>query len=286
MNKPNWDDIRYVLAVAKHGSLNAAATALGVTHATVLRRVASFEARYKRPVFKKSPSGYSVLPEALPILGAMANVDEAVSATVRTIVGSDRSPVGLVRIASTDSLCQMILPPILGRIAARFPRIEFTLFSANIHHDLTRMTADIAVRPALRLADGLAGQCAGHLNFRSYSNGEPNHKWLRLEGALAGSLAGSWMAEHVPADQTTGGADSFLVLQQMAASGLGKALLPSFIGDADDRLHSLNGEDSGVSVPVWVATLEEFAKTPRFALVQDMLTEQIEQATGSSSQIR
>ena len=43
MHKLNWDDLRYVLAVADTGSVNAAAKVLGVNHATVLRRIASFE---------------------------------------------------------------------------------------------------------------------------------------------------------------------------------------------------------------------------------------------------
>ena len=47
----NWDDIRFVLAVAETGSLNAAAQLLGVTHATVLRRVAAFEARHGKTIF-------------------------------------------------------------------------------------------------------------------------------------------------------------------------------------------------------------------------------------------
>ncbi len=38
-----WDDLRYVLAVAEHGGLAAAARALGVNHTTVLRRVNAFE---------------------------------------------------------------------------------------------------------------------------------------------------------------------------------------------------------------------------------------------------
>ena len=37
-----WDDLRYVLAVAESGSLAAAARALGVNHTTVLRRVTGF----------------------------------------------------------------------------------------------------------------------------------------------------------------------------------------------------------------------------------------------------
>lgn len=124
MNNKNWDDIRYALAVSRHGSLNAAATALGVTHATVLRRVAAFERRHGCVIFQKNPSGYSALPEARAILSAMENVEDAVLSVERAIVGADRSPTGRVRIASTDSLCQLVLPGILNRISALYPGLE------------------------------------------------------------------------------------------------------------------------------------------------------------------
>ena len=275
MNNQNWDDIRYVLAVARHGSLNAAASALGVTHATVMRRIAAFEQRYKCQIFEKSPSGYSVLPEALPVLKSIESVDEAILAVERVIAGADQSPSGQVRVASTDSLCQVILPPIIAKIAKEFPKLRVTLLSANVHHDLSRLTADIVVRPAVILEGGLSGQRAGYLSFGVYCDGNTDRRWLNLDGALSGSLAAKWMSDHVDPNEITDGADSFLVLKEMVASGIGKALLPTVIGDTDARLTRLEEEALSVSVPVWVATLEEFAKTPRFAFTKNLIVENL-----------
>lgn len=278
MNNDNWDDIRYVLAVDRYGSLNAAAEALGVTHATVLRRVVAFEQRSGCAIFRKSPSGYSTLPEARTILSAMENVEDAVLSVERAIVGANRSPVGHVRITSTDSLCQMVLPQILNEISKEYPGLELTLLSSNSHRDLSRLTADIAVRPSIKLEDGLVGERSGTLSFGVYDDGSPNRKWMRLDGALSRSLPAKWLAENANTEQTTNGADSFLVLQQMAASGAGKTFLPEFIGDADPRLHRSPGMNPQIEVPLWVATLEEIAQTPRFAVVQRALVERIAKA--------
>ncbi|WP_210092890.1 LysR family transcriptional regulator [Ruegeria sp. HKCCSP346] len=275
MHNQNWDDLRYALAVRKHGSLNAAAGALGVTHATVLRRVAALEDRFGCVIFQKHPSGYTALPEARAILSAMESVEEAVLSVERAIVGANRSPVGQVRIASTDSLCQLVLPQILTEISRLYPGLELTLLSGNSHHDLSRLTADIAVRPSIKLEEGLVSERAGTLSFGVFDDGSPNRKWMRLDGALSRSLPAKWLAEHVSADDMTNGADSFLVLQQMAASGVGKAFLPSFIGNADPRLHRSSEIDPGIDVPLWVATLDEIARTPRFAIVQRALVERL-----------
>ncbi|WP_170476489.1 LysR family transcriptional regulator [Ruegeria arenilitoris] len=275
MNSQNWDDIRYALAVNKYGSLNAAATALGVTHATVLRRVAAFEERNGCVIFQKNPSGYSALPEARTILSAMESVEDAVLSVERAIVGANQSPVGQVRIASTDSLCQLVLPKVISDISALYPGLELTLLSGNSHHDLSRLTADIAVRPSVQLGEGLVGERSGTLSFGVYDDGYPNRKWMKLDGALSRSLPAKWLAEHVDADEITTGADSFLVLQQMAAKGVGKTFLPAFIGDADPRLQRTKNVEPKIEVPLWVATLEEIAHTPRFAVVQRALVERI-----------
>jgi molybdenum-dependent DNA-binding transcriptional regulator ModE len=54
----DWDDVRYFLAVARGGSVRAAAKELGVNHATVLRRIAPLEDRLGTQMFEKLPSGY------------------------------------------------------------------------------------------------------------------------------------------------------------------------------------------------------------------------------------
>ena len=54
----DWDDVRYFLAVARGGSVRAAAGRLGVNHSTVLRRIAQLEERLGAHMFEKLPSGY------------------------------------------------------------------------------------------------------------------------------------------------------------------------------------------------------------------------------------
>ena len=58
MHKLKWGELAYVLAVAQHGSAAAAARALGVNHATVIRRVRAFEKAQKLRIFDHLASGY------------------------------------------------------------------------------------------------------------------------------------------------------------------------------------------------------------------------------------
>ena len=68
MHSANWDNLRFVLSVAEHGSVSGAAKALGINHATVLRRVAAFEEAHGGPVFEKTATGYRVLPDHTRLL--------------------------------------------------------------------------------------------------------------------------------------------------------------------------------------------------------------------------
>src|SRR3546814_11218535 len=75
----DWDDVRYFLAVARGGSVRAAAERLGVNHSTVLRRVAQLEERLGAQMFAKLPSGYRLpaageaVVELAEQMGASAN---------------------------------------------------------------------------------------------------------------------------------------------------------------------------------------------------------------------
>ena len=57
LSSSNWDDLRFLLAVARHGSLSAAARVLGVNHSTVLRRVTALEPAMGARLCDKMPGG-------------------------------------------------------------------------------------------------------------------------------------------------------------------------------------------------------------------------------------
>ena len=58
MNSMNWDDMKYFLAVCRAGSIRAAAKLLDVNHATVSRRINSFEASLNLRLFERTAKGY------------------------------------------------------------------------------------------------------------------------------------------------------------------------------------------------------------------------------------
>src|SRR5262245_6222849 len=109
-----WDDLRYVLAVASAGSLANAARNLGVNHTTVLRRVSAFERRLGLRLFERLPTGYVLTPGGEELIAAARHIDERVTELERKLTGRDLRLSGVVRVTTTDTLMASILPETLA----------------------------------------------------------------------------------------------------------------------------------------------------------------------------
>ena len=276
MHRDNWDDLRFVLAVAETGSVSAAARALGVNHATVLRRVSAFEERHGVLVFERTPTGYAVPRDRLRLIEAAREAEAAHLAVARLVAGARAPLAGAVRVTSTDTFCLAVLPQALMRLRAEAPELRIDLLCSNAHADLARIEAEIAVRPAPELPEDLAGEAAAELGFAAYAPAaDPETKaWLGLSGPLSRSkVVVEWMKANVAPTALTGAADSFVVLREMAAAGQGRALLPCVLGNGDPRLRRLEGTLPEFTVPIWVASHADLADAPRLAAVRARLAE-------------
>lgn len=279
MQKLDWRDIKFVLAVAEEGSLSGAARRLKVNHATVLRRVTQFEENMGFTLFDRTARGYRIAPRRRKVLEAMTEMEAAANGVERAITAA-RSPLaGVVRITSTDSLCLAMLPAVIARLQGNAEGLLIELNATNLHADLSRLDADIAVRPAKDLPPELTGQIATHMGFDVYGAPEGAGGWIGPTGPLNRSTIFQWMNDNVPEEQIKARADSFVTMREMAALSGARALLPVMLGDPDPRLARLGGGPD-TSVPIWVASHVDLADVPRIRIVRDMLTTALSESAG------
>src|SRR5947209_16412772 len=119
----DWDDVRYFLAVARGGSVRAAAGRLGVNHATVLRRIAQLEERLGTRMFEKLPSGYRLTAAGEEVL-EFADQMQASSHQLETrVFGRDQGVRGLLRMTLAPTLATHLLMPDLTGFEGRYPAI-------------------------------------------------------------------------------------------------------------------------------------------------------------------
>jgi DNA-binding transcriptional LysR family regulator len=271
MHKLNWDDLRFVLAVAETGSVNSAARALGVNHATVLRRVAAFEDACGGPVFERDKSGYRLRPDRAQVIDSARLAAQHVHAAEALMRGTEGGRGSLLRLTSTDTLCQSLLPRITPGLSRRILPDRLTILSSNAHLDMARLRADLALRPAVALPEDLSGRQVATMRFHVYGKRSTGGKWLGLAGPLAGALPARWMAETVQATDIVASADSFCVLAELAAQGQGRVILPCIIGDTTPGLERLPSDMPDFEVPVWIACHRDLAGSEKLRRVMDAI---------------
>ena len=80
-------------------------------------------------------------------MNAVREVDGAVTAVERAIRGVQAPPSGIVRVTSTDTFCIAVLPGVISGFHSQEGAIQIELIATSEYLDLSRLGADIAVRP-------------------------------------------------------------------------------------------------------------------------------------------
>lgn len=107
-----WDHLQNFLAIARHGSLSAAARALGVTQPTMGRRLAAMEKSTGARLLIRTPDGFLLTPLGEQILGKAERMETEMLGAELLINASDVQLDGVV--GSQPSTCSeaIWLPPL------------------------------------------------------------------------------------------------------------------------------------------------------------------------------
>ena len=281
MQHLNWDNLRYVLAVAQQGSIAAAARELGVNRSTVLRRIHAFEESLNFRIFQTSESGYLLHPEAEKMIESAQLVEKTIYDMQRQVEGSELKLVGDLGITTTDTFMLTVLWPHLANFSSKHPRIKLHLQTSLQVVDLSRRDADIAIRPTNAPEPYLVGERLTNLNFHVYGteaiiNACASHwdeaPWVGFDSHLVNSAPGDWLASNVSADNIRIYCDSFVSAKVACEYGAGLSLLPEVLGSASDSLRRVNAINTGVKVGLWILTHPDLVRSARVdAFIQYMI---------------
>jgi DNA-binding transcriptional LysR family regulator len=166
----SWELYRSFLAVARHGSLSAAARALNLTQPTLGRHVDQLEQSLGAPMFTRSPQGLIVTDTAMALIPLAEAMESAAEAMLRAASGQLGAIAGAVRITASDVVGAEVLPPILAEFADQHPNIAFELHLSNRTEDLLRRDADIAVRMVRPTQTGLLARRLGETVIGLYAH--------------------------------------------------------------------------------------------------------------------
>jgi DNA-binding transcriptional LysR family regulator len=259
-----WEAWRTVLAVARAGSLGAAAAALRLDAGTVARRIRRLEATLGRRLFQRRGGGIEPTPACTELLPNLAEADTALRALGGGAPGEEGAAFRrTVRITAVSMLCDHLLAPALPGFVARHPfAVELIADARNL--SLTRREADVALRLGPPAGSRAGARCVGALSYAVYARRDrvaadlpwaaldttmahlPEVRYVEREAGRAGVRYRSNRAEGVRAILDT---------------GLARSVLPVFLGDADPALVRA-GPPGVVERPLWLIVNPEDADAP------------------------
>jgi DNA-binding transcriptional LysR family regulator len=277
----DWDDVRYFLAVAREGSVRAAAERLGVNHATVLRRIAQFEERLAVQVFEKLPSGYRLTAAGEEVLEFAGQMEASSHLLETRVFGRDQSARGLLRVTLPPFLATHLLMPDFADFARLHPDIEMEILSSGEVANLTNRDTDVAIRIVVdrkTLPLNLHGLVGPQLLGGVYMSRILLAAWragapapvrpivIDDRGIPDWAREGEVRAAEVPF--RTPDAEA-----QVAAArqGIGMTRLPCFVGDADPLLARAPGAEPRLHGTLWLLTQRETRKTKRVRLFTEFV---------------
>ena len=287
----DWDDLRYFLAVARHGSTLAAARALKVNQSTVQRRLTELERRIGRKLARRHASGYRLTDLGREMVAHAEGVERAALAFEQHLGQTGRDAVGVIRVTCPEPIVFRITQSsLLDRFHARYPQFRVEFVMSDKYLDLSKGEADVALRSGdtddgelvgRKLADSLWAVYASRRYIEQHGRPERvedlgRHFVVGLDETMARHRAAAWLARVAPEAKVVARNNSILGLVYAVKSGIGLAPLPSALGDSEPDLVRVLGPIPELA-RIWrILAHPDLRRAPRVAALFDFLSEEIE----------
>lgn len=274
----NWEDLRLVLAIARSGSLSAAAKTLGVNQTTVGRRLTAAEERLGAPMFIRNRSGFR-LTEAGDAALAQIEVMESAAMRLTESVGAEmQAPTGVVRIATMPWIFNYLIIPALPDLARRFPNISIHAISGLRERSLSDREAELALRFEMQPHGQERSFEIAEVPYAVYSPVDRDAKkvpWVGLTADVDSSEPGQWLKMSNKESSLQDGfkANDSGLIYEAICTGVGKGLLPEVLGEGASGLARLSGEDPEITRRLRVMVHPDVERFARVEVIIEWLKE-------------
>lgn len=284
--KAHWDDLGTILAIAATGSLSGAARRLGVSHATVYRRLGAIEKRLGVRLFERSRTGYTPTPAGEDLARTAEHLEAEVLAAERRVVGQDLQPSGNVAVTTTDSLLFGLLSPVFRDFRASHPEISLDVAISNQLFNLSKREADVAIRPSNMPPETLVGRRIAVLEQAVYGRADAydpitTHaalrafSWVGPSSGLYDRPLQSWMTAVGVDACCPYRVDTLMGLLAAVRTGTGVAVLPCYLGDGDPLLARLTDPVAELARELWLLTHPDLRRVARIRALMEFTAQAV-----------
>ncbi len=290
----DWDDLRFFLAIARHGSLSAAAKELHVAQSTVGRRLASLEAGLAVRLLNRTPNGYVPTLAGQSVREQAERLEAEALSLERNVGGHDSRLVGLVRVTCVETVASHILAPCLATLRREHPDIMVELASDPRDLSLSMREADISVRLTLPEQHDLVVRRIGDLAFGLYASPTylERHGELDFEGGCPGhylitqlddvhdAAQTGWLADLTSRAHIAVQTNSHEAAVSAALHGAGLACLARFRADREAGLRRVPTPTTVPAASIWLVVHKDNRGSARIRAALTHITNSVRSQAG------
>lgn len=276
----DWDDIRYLLAIVRRGSVRAAAAELQVNHTTVTRRIKRMERRLGSRLVQKIPGGYQLTHSGDAVLAAGERIESDLASVLKQVEGADKVVTGRVRITLTDILLKLARSAV-AQLLDDYPDLDIEISSTPSLTDIMRLDSDIALRLVAMPPENLVGRRIARIPAAVYGPAASgltqrnvkleSARWVRWRAPWNGHRLDTWVADNYPNSRTGAWIDSNFALENMVAAGAGLGVLAPLSADKRKDLVRLGPDIDELTLDLWLLIHPDLRGVRRVKVVADAL---------------
>ena len=279
----NWDDLRFVLALHRTGTLSAAGEALDVSHTTVARRLKSIEETLGARLFDATPEGYLATAAGLEAAEGAARIEAEALSIEAQLVGRDAHLRGTLHVSTMDLLARRYAGAIAAFVADH-PSIDLSLTVADARASLPRREADVLIRLTNSPPESLVGRRIERLEFAAYGHvdlvceagetaGFEDLPWVSWTEGAESDWLDQWLRANAPEARVAMRIDaSASTILDIVLSGVGVHFLPRFVAERHPELRRIGDVRPEFSTDVWLLTLPALRRNPRVRAFMDWIS--------------
>jgi len=287
----DWDDLKVALAIARHGTLSAAARALGTTQPTVSRRIDALERRLNAQLFDRDADGLRLTALGRSLSAGLEQMDAGALAVQRQIAARDTGLSGEILVTSLDWLGDEVIAPMLARFGALHPGVLIELINDTKVFNLARREADLAFRFGAFAQGNLIDRRVGDVAYALYASarylerhGRPDaadgfdgHAIVLLDRAAGEVPHEAWLAALAQRAQVVLRANGLRTHLAAVREGTAMAVLPCLLAEREPALLRI---DVAQPMPVRAVRLgfhSDMRDTPRIRALVDFVVAEFAQ---------
>lgn len=250
---PDWNDLAYFAAIARLGSLTRAAADLGVSAATLSRRMKAFEAELGRRLFAHGADGYRLTPEGRDLAartGAMEEGARQVAAWRETARGP--APVRI----SAGTWTALDLAERVAEFWTHAAPWRPEFMYCDLDLDIARREIDIGIRNRRPEQPWVAGRRIGGVDYAVYGANDSVEGWIGPSSGSPETPSIRWVLERHGGAVVTS-ANSPHLAAALARAGMGRLVLPMFFGERAEGLSRLSEPIAELHSEQWLVSHQD-----------------------------